>query len=94
MDEKTIHARLHDLLAEKFGEDWRREISLTLRADALYWLVFLAEAGIEAKHKEFKADKTSGASEVASLASWQMDLENLLARIKSAFAPPSKGKGK
>jgi hypothetical protein len=88
-EDKSLADRLHDLLAERFGQDWRRDISLTLRADALYWFVFLAERGIEAKRQDFKGDKDV-ASAVASLASWQMDLENLVSKVE-AVLPPRKG---
>jgi hypothetical protein len=92
-EEKSLAERLHDRFAEKFGDDWRRDISLTLRADALYWFVYLAERGIEAKRQDFKGDKDV-ASAVASLASWQMDLENLLSKVEAVLPPKRGGKAK
>jgi hypothetical protein len=89
--EKSLAERLHDLLTERFGQDWRRDISLTLRADALYWFVFLAERGIAAKRQDFKGDKDV-ASAVASLASWTMDLENLVSKIQAVLPPKKSGK--
>jgi hypothetical protein len=89
-EEKSLTERRHDLLTERFGQDWRKDNSLTLRADALYWFVFLAERGIAAKRQDFKND-TDVASAVASLASWQMDLENLVSKVE-AVLPPKKGK--
>lgn len=89
--EKSLADRLHDLFAGRFGDDWRRDISLTLRADALYWLVVLAERGIAAKRQDFKSDPAQDrASAAASLASWTMDVENLLAKVQ-AVLPPKKG---
>jgi hypothetical protein len=83
---------VHQFLADKFGEDWRRDITLTFRADLLYWLVFLAERGVEAKRQEFCADPARGAAEVPSIASWQMDLEAVLGKVKAALTPaPRKG---
>ena len=88
---KTIADQLQDLFMDKFSEDWRRDISLTLRADHLYWLVFLAERGIEERRQYFKTSTmTRPAEAAASLGSWTMDLENLLNRVKSTF-PPKKG---
>jgi hypothetical protein len=89
--EKSIPDRLYDLFVEQFGEDWRREITLTLRADNLYWLVRLAQWGIDARREHFKSDaSTRPAEAAASLASWSMDLQNLVDRIKRTF-PPKKG---
>jgi hypothetical protein len=85
--EPTVSEQLHDFLASKFGADWRRDITLTLRADLLYWLLFLAERGVEAKRQEFRASGTAGASEAASLASWRMDLETVLGKVKAALTP-------
>ena len=90
--EPTVAERLHQFLAGKFGSDWRRDITLTLRADLLYWLLFLAERGVQAKRLEFRADPGRGAAEAASLASWQMDLEAVLGKVKAALTPvPKKG---
>jgi hypothetical protein len=44
-DEGPRSEQLHQLFYERFGNDWRREVALTLRADKLYWLVHLAERG-------------------------------------------------
>jgi hypothetical protein len=90
-ESRSIADRLRDLLSEQFGDDWRRDISLTLRADTLYWFVFLAERGIAAKRQDFKGDKDV-ASAVASLASWTMDLEALLNKIQTTFPPKKSGK--
>ena len=68
-EEKSIADRLHALLTERLGSDWRRDISLTLRADALYWFVFLAEYGIGKKREMFQSTGRAGAEEAASLAS-------------------------
>lgn len=61
---------------------WRKEITLKVRADNLYWWMFLAEIGIYAK-KKFKSlwgRKKTGhdaAERAASLASWEMDMERI-----------------
>ncbi len=95
-NEPRVAEQLHQFFTGKFGEDWRRDITLTFRADQLYWLLFLAERGVEAKRQEFRADPARGAAEAASLASWQMDLEAVLGKVKAALTPvPRKGaKGK
>jgi hypothetical protein len=89
-EDKSIADRLHDLLTDKLGQDWRRAVSLTLLADALYWFAYLAEQGIAAKRQQYRAAKTMDASAVASLASWTMDLENLISKVQ-AVLPPKKG---
>jgi hypothetical protein len=90
----TMAERLHYILCAQFGDDWRKDISLTLRADALYWFVYLAEQGIEAKRKEFKSKVSLDASDVASLASWTIDLENLLSKVQAALPPKKNSKNK
>jgi hypothetical protein len=89
-NEQTLAEQLREFLVSKLGDDWRRDISFTVRADALYWLVYLAERGLAERRAAFK-DSGVGASEAASLASWAIDLENLVNRIKSTF-PSAKGK--
>ena len=78
--------RLRDVYSKKFGSDWRKEISLTLRADTLFWFVHLIEFAIEKKRDEFKKSGID-ASAAASLGSWQADLENLVNRISSVINP-------
>lgn len=86
--EPTIAETLHNLLTERLGDNWRQDVSLTLRADVLYWIVYLAEKGIELRKAEMRADKTNRLAEVvASIASWQIDLDNLVKRIESTFPP-------
>lgn len=87
--EKTLTQRLDDLFYSRFGDDWRREISITLRADAIHWLVYLCEKGIKAAAEEFKQDRqTRPAEAAASLASWHMDLENLVQRVEMVLVKP------
>jgi hypothetical protein len=40
--EPRVAEQLHEFFTGQFGTDWRREITLTLRADQLYWLLCLA----------------------------------------------------
>jgi hypothetical protein len=63
----------------------------------LYWLVVLAERGIEAKRADFKADANRGpfgsAEAAASMSSWTMGLERLVGAVRPALSrPPRKGK--
>ncbi len=90
--ELSISEQLHTLLYKELGNNWRQDIKLSVRVDNLYWFVHLIEAGIEAKRKEFKEDKTSGAGETMSLASWCIDLEQLFNQIKAAVVHLKKGK--
>jgi hypothetical protein len=87
-NEIPVSVRLEQLLKNRFGDNFRVEIPLTVRAELLYWLVNLAEAGIEARRRAWKAAPGFGAAEAASLASWRLDLENLLAKVEAALAPP------
>jgi hypothetical protein len=99
-NEVPLSEQLRQLFYERFGNDWRREVTLTLRADKLYWLVHLAERGVEAKRADFKAAQADpdrgpfgSAEAAASLASWRMDLEKLVSAIQLALSrPPRKGK--
>jgi hypothetical protein len=91
-EERTIADQLHHIFWAQFGSEWRRDITLTLRADALYWLVFLAERGIEERRQHFKTDSTTRPAEAAaSIASWTMDLEELLKKIEAVITPRPKG---
>lgn len=91
-DNETIANRLHDILCAQFGDDWRKDITLTLRADLLYWWVFLAERGIEERRQHFKANPSQQrpAEAAASLASWTIDLESLLGKVRAALTAPKK----
>jgi hypothetical protein len=83
--------KLRALFTEKFGTDWHKEITFTFRADKLYWLAHLAEAGMVLKDKLFKDDHTmKPAEKAASMGSWQLDLEELFERVKRVLTPPAK----
>lgn len=92
--DKTISEKLHEMLSERFGSDWRKDITLTHRVDDLYWLVKLAEEGLAERKR--KVNRQSDASTIASIGSFQIDLENLLASIWLAITKPDgkRGKGK
>jgi hypothetical protein len=91
-DNQPLADQLHALLTEKLGGDWRKDVTLTVRADHLYWLVFLAETGLKAKRKEFGVSGHASAEEIASLGSWTMDRETLLSKVKAALNKPTKRK--
>ncbi len=84
-EELSIAEQLQKLFEEKLGGNWRKNINMDIRADNLYWLIFLAEAGINAKKEEMRKTKTPQVELVASVASWQLDLEALLAKIKQTL---------
>lgn len=92
----TQQERLQKIFEEKFGDDWRKEISLTIRADTLSWFVHLIEEGIEHRKEEFEFDaKDQGrthlnAGEIASIASWRMDLEALVTKVEGIVKPLKK----
>lgn len=89
--EPTPDEVLYNLLCDKVGMEWRRDVTITMRADALYWIVFLAQKGIRAKQVEFRADKGMRSIEAAaSLGSWTMDLEEFIKRIGEALDKPAK----
>jgi hypothetical protein len=71
-NEPTLAEQLREFLNAKLGDDWRRHVSLTVRADNLYWLVFLAERGIEERRATFKAQGV-GATEAAAPAASRFD---------------------
>jgi hypothetical protein len=81
-EHKQADDRLHELFAAKFGDDWRRDIRLTLRADVLYWLVHLARFGISAKSKLFTDLGVNNAEAEASVASWKIGLDDLLSQVE------------
>lgn len=71
--------RLYELLYSIFGSDFRKEISLTVRADKLYWLIHLAEIGIQARLDQWRKQKGGmDAFSAASIASFQMDTEEMV----------------
>ncbi len=91
----SLAEELHQLLANKLGDDWRRDITLTLRADKLYWLVYLAERGIAERKAAFRADPErarSAAEYAASLSSWLTDVGEVVGRVKAVLTPAPKGK--
>ena len=78
-------------LSKRFGENWRQNLTITVRADVLYWMVFLAEVGINAKRTEFSQEPPDVCN-AASIGSWQADLEALAHQIKIADNRPIKTK--
>lgn len=88
-EDPTPPDEVHEALVKAFGlgDGWRKSVPLKVRADNLYWLVFLAWEGWKARRgqyrNELKAGRRPDMSEVASLASWQMDLEAFVDQIKA-----------
>jgi hypothetical protein len=79
--------KLEKGLRERFKGDWRQD----LRADVLFWIIHLAETGLESKRKDFRKADEMDASAAASLGSWSMDLDNLVAKaIASPLAKKTK----
>jgi hypothetical protein len=87
--------RLCKALRNKLGNDWRKDVTVTLRADTLSWLVHLAERGINARAEDFRSeakDRGLDAASVASLSSWSMDLDDWVAKIVAALDAKPKSK--
>lgn len=85
MSEKkqTQTERLHDVLAAKLGSNWRKDILTYTRADTLYWIVHLAEAGIAARLAEFRSLPGGlDGSAIASISTWRDDLEKFVTHIE------------
>lgn len=96
-ERKTLHQKLHDLLMQRYGLDWRHNLSVSCRIDILSWVVFLAEYGLAKKREEFRSipiEKREAAA-IASLASWELDLEAFVKGIENGtVTPPSPRKRK
>ena len=84
--------RNSDKISEALAADerWRDELDIAVRGDKLYWLMVLAEMGLEAKRKQFKEEKVDLATGAASLASWEMDMQ----KITEAIVTSVKKKGR
>jgi hypothetical protein len=85
MDEK-----LEAIFQAKLGDNWCKEITLKLRADTLYWIVYLAQLGIEMRRQKEQAKGhphggLATAEGIASIASWQMDLEKVVEQVEKAL---------
>lgn len=67
---QTQAERLHDELVRRFGMNFHHNLKLEIRADTLYWLVSLVEAGIQKRKEEFRAENGGklDASSAASIA--------------------------
>lgn len=81
--EPQLDEKLRAVLTKRFGENWRRHISVTMRADVFWWILRLALWGLEVREKELKAKPRDqrDMGEVMSLGSWQMDLEEFVEAI-------------
>jgi hypothetical protein len=86
--DRTIADQLEELLTQRFRDNWRHNVTITVRADALYWIVKLAEWGIDERRRHFKSDaSTRPAEAAASIASWTLDLEALVKNIEAVLTP-------
>lgn len=80
--------QIEKTLRERFGSNWRQTLLVPVRADALYWIVQLAEQGLLARRQEWV--KQAGGfdkldmSQRMSLGSFAMDLEELAAAVRKA----------
>jgi hypothetical protein len=84
---KTIADDVEDVLRAALGDNWRKDVTVTFRADRLYWLVALAEAGIASRRAQFRAAPGGmDAAGAASLGSWRIDLERFVAAVKAGLA--------
>lgn len=88
--EKSLDQRLKEILYAKLGTDYRRDLSLTVRADALSWVFKMAVWGLAARTKAFRETprEKREAAEAASLGSFEIDLETMLAAIEKADVVP------
>lgn len=89
LQRSTNHERQHCRPVTLAGHRnlWHRlqaRLTVKERVDVLYWLVWLAEEGIRAKRREGSQNRQLDATDVASLASWQMDLEAFAKQIGEA----------
>lgn len=83
-----------DEVVEKAG-DFNNEVAGTgMKVSDLYWILNLAVTGFEIRKKEFKSQPGGvGACEMASLASWNYDMNKLKELlIKESLKPKPKEK--
>lgn len=101
--EKSLEQRLEEILYAKLGTDYRRDLSLTIRADALSWVLKLAVWGLEARLEKYRNTprEKRNVADVASIGSFEIDLEAMLSAIEKADVVPlptkripAKGRGK
>ncbi len=76
----------------RFGNDWRRTVSVTVNANILYWIVHFAELGILYNREESKSMGIWTAESMANDGLWTAYLQSFVDKIKST-SPPKKGKG-
>lgn len=95
-EDRSLTNQLNALLIARLGNNWRRDIDLTIRADTLYWFFSLIEEGIDSRAKRWREGGKGklDACEVASIGSWHLDLEELLAQVQTTLDNPPKPKGK
>jgi hypothetical protein len=87
---QSLHDEVYDILNQRFGSDWRKDLEIIMRADTLSWIVCLAEQGLKDRIEKFKASSKSDISERLSIGSLMFDLETLVEKIAAARIVPAK----
>ncbi len=68
---------------------WRTIITLSLTADRWYWLLHLAEVGVSTKRVLYERPPSRmDAAEIASIAIWREDLDNLALAVRANLQDP------
>lgn len=85
-----LDQQLEQILYDKLGTDYRRDLSLTIRADALSWVVKLAIWGLEARTRKFRETprEKRDVSEAASLWSFEIDIQQMIEAVAKADVVP------
>ena len=80
---------LERLFTERLSGNWRKKVKLEVRADTLYWFFRLIERGIEGFRDDYTKENRGklDACSVASLVSFQADLEKLLKQVEASLPP-------
>jgi hypothetical protein len=92
----SYRERLNKLLYANLGHNWRHQISISVSAGTLSWLIYLAEVGLETKRADFASDKSIRPVEAAiNLAEWRSDIEEVVMAAEEHIRRkmrPKKGK--
>lgn len=81
---KSSHEKLQDAFAKHFGKNWQKLLTIQVRASELSWFVLLIEKGIQKMKQEYidaSPTKRLDAAGVASLSSFQIDLETMVSKV-------------
>ena len=96
MSKQDEATRLANIFQDRFGDNWRHDLKLVLRADVLYWLINLAERAVAAEVATYKATppEKRDMGVLASIGNWKADIENVVTILAEAPIQPPKKKGK